>query len=1360
MADPAGGGSTAAATSATSEAIIFNAFPDKTEKKSVKVNHGKGSEEPEGTAAPGDNREDHEAKDSTLDLERKKKDEAIQTVSLRKLFEFADGIDVLLMIVGSIGAIGAGVAQPLMTLLFGELINAFGQNYATSTHRLVHEVNKVVLDFVYLGIGCGVGAYLEVACWTIAGERQAARIRCKYLRAILRQDILFFDTDTSTGEVITRMSGDTVVIQEALGEKVGKFIMLFAAFVGGFIVAFIRSWKLTLVLMAVMPILVMSGSIMAIFISKTTTKSQSAYASAGTVVEQVIGAIRTVASYTGEKKAVLDYDKNLQQAEKAGMWEGLGGGLGFGFLVGTLFASYSLALWYGSKLVLNDGLNGGQVINVIFAVVTGAMALGQASPSVTAMAAGKGAAYKIFEVIKRVPVIDISDDSGLVPDKVKGDVELRGVDFRYPTRPEVLVFSKFSLSIPAGKTVALVGESGSGKSTVVSLIERFYDPESGSVLLDGVDIKTIQLKWLRQQIGLVSQEPVLFSTSVKENIAYGKENATMEEIENAAVLANAYKFITRIPTGFETLVGERGIQLSGGQKQRVAIARAILKNPRILLLDEATSALDAESERVVQDALERVMTDRTTVIVAHRLTTIRNADMIAVIQRGVIVETGTHDELIGKPDGAYSQLVHLQEVYGKDEPGPDAPEDPDFVPELEDAPIVKRDSGLSTRDGSSSRQFSARSSGSFRDVVNRPSLDYSKKHSFNDKKRLSQKGSEGPDKQSKLPQAQSLFAGGGGDFEKESGVGKKTGITEVSVFRLAKLNRPELPLFLVGVFAAAGNGLVFPLFGLLLSSVITAFFEPPHKLRKDVNFWSLMFLLLALFIAVATPIQAATFAVIGSKLIRRVRRMTFEKILCQEISWFDEEQNSSGAISARLSTDAATVRAIVGDALALLIQNLSNIIAGLVIAFVSSWQLAFVILAMVPLLGMQGYLQIQWMKGFSVDAKLKYEEATRIATDGVSSIRTVASFVAEERISYLYDEKCKKPVRTGIRQGLVAGISLGFSNFIMFATFALCFWVGGKFVENGTATFKEVFRVFFAITLSATGAVQTSSLFPDIGKVKISVNSIFAILDRKSKIDPSDMSGQTLPQAEGDIEFQHVSFFYPTRPDIQIFHDLSLKVQAGQTLALVGESGSGKSTVISLIERFYDPQSGLILLDGVEIQKLQLKWLRQQIGLVSQEPVLFDENVDWNIVYGQEGKITEAEIQAAAEAANAHNFISALPEGYKTRVGERGTQLSGGQKQRVAIARAILKDPKILLLDEATSALDAESEHAVQEALDRVMVHRTTVVVAHRLSTVRNADMIAVIKDGAIVEQGNHEELIVKAAGAYASLVKLHTSAS
>ncbi|KAL4367908.1 hypothetical protein GQ457_05G001360 [Hibiscus cannabinus] len=1219
------------------------------------------------------------------DSESSKGDEKTNSVPFYKLFAFADSRDKVLMIVGTIGAVGNGLCMPIMTILFGDLINAFGQNQ--SGNRVVDVVSRVALRFVYLAIGAAVAAFLQVSCWMVTGERQAARIRGLYLKTILRQDIAFFDVETSTGEVIGRMSGDTVLIQDAMGEKVGKFIQLVSTFFGGFVIAFIRGWLLALVMMSSIPLLVMSGGTIALIISKMASQGQSAYAKAATVVEQTIGSIRTVASFTGEKQAISNYNKFLVTAYKSGVTEGTAAGLGFGVVMMIIFCSYALAVWFGGRMILERGYSGGQVINVIMAVLTGSMSLGQASPCMSAFAAGQAAAFKMFETIKRKPEIDPYDTKGKVMEDIRGDIELRDVCFSYPARPEEQIFSGFSLSISSGTTVALVGQSGSGKSTVISLIERFYDPQAGDVLIDGTNLKDFQLKWIRGKIGLVSQEPVLFTSSIRDNIAYGKEDATAEEIRAAAELANASKFIDKLPQGLDTMVGEHGTQLSGGQKQRVAIARAILKDPRILLLDEATSALDAESERVVQEALDRIMGNRTTVVVAHRLSTVRNADMIAVIHRGKMVEKGSHSELLKDPEGAYSQLIRLQEINKGS----------------------KKVTNISDITSESFRQSSLKRS--LKQSISRgSSMGNSSHHSFS--------ASFG------LPTGMDVNDSAMVDTEDHSKQPLKQP-PEVSIRRLAYLNKPELPVILLGTIAAAINGVILPTYALLSS-----------------------------------PSRTYFFSIAGCKLIQRIRSMCFEKVVRMEVGWFDETDNSSGSIGARLSADAATIRGLVGDALAQMVSNLASVIAGLVIAFVASWQLAFIVVGLIPLIGVNGYVQVRFIKGFSADAKMMYEEASQVANDAVGSIRTVASFCAEEKVMELYRKKCEGPLRTGIRQGLISGAGFGISFFLLFNVYATTFYAGSRLVEHGDATFSDVFQVFLALTMASIGISQSSSLAPDTSKAKSAAASIFAIIDRKSKIDPNDESGTILENVKGDIELRHVSFKYPLRPDIQIFRDLNLSIHAGKTVALVGESGSGKSTVISLLQRFYDPDSGRITLDGVEIQTLQLKWLRQQMGLVSQEPVLFNDTIRANIAYGKGGNATEAEILAASELANAHKFISSLQQGYDTVVGERGIQLSGGQKQRVAIARAIVKSPKILLLDEATSALDAESERVVQDALDRVMVNRTTVVVAHRLSTIKNADVIAVVKNGVIVEKGKHDTLINIKDGFYASLVALHMSAS
>ncbi|KAG2590981.1 hypothetical protein PVAP13_5NG451300 [Panicum virgatum] len=931
------------------------------------------------------------------------------------MFRYADRGDVALMAVGTVAAVANGMSEPLMTLVFAAVIECFG---AGDDSTVLHRISKVVMYYIYLGIGTAVASFLQVSCWTVAGERQSTRLRSLYLEAVLRQDIAFFDVEMTTAEAASRMSADTVLIQDALGEKVGKYIQLVTTFVGGFIIGFVRGWMLALVVLACIPPSILSFATVSRLRAQISSKRQESYGDAGNIVEQTIGAIRTVVSFNGEKKAIAMYNNHIKRAYKATLMEGIITGLGVGCVFFVVFCSYSLAFWYGARLIISKGYTGGQVINIVFAILTGSVAIGNASPSISAIAEGQSAAQRLFEVINRKPNID-TKTSGIVLEDIKGDVELKDVFFRYPARPEQLILDGLCLQVPSGTTVAIVGESGSGKSTVISLVERFYDPQTGEVLVDGVNIKSLQLHWLRGKISLVSQEPLLFMTSIKDNITYGKEDATLEEIKRAADLANAANFIEKLPNAYETMVGQRGAQLSGGQKQRIAIARAILKNPKILLLDEATSALDVESERVVQEALNRIMVGRTTLIVAHRLSTISSADCIAVVHQGKVVEQGVHDELIKDPDGAYSQLIRLQKAHTKDM---------HEAPNIEVSGSIYKSRSLSMEQ--SIARYSPRNKG---------------QHSFTKSMGLS--GSDELSRQVITDEQE----------DKESGDSKAP--KKAPIQRLFKLNKPEAPVLILAVIAAFVHGLMFPSFSIMMSGGIRTFYYPPHQLRKDSRFWALVCLLFAVIALISIQLEFFLFGMAGGKLIQRVRSLTFQSIVHQEVSWFDEPSNSSGALGARLYIDALNIRRLVGDNLAILVQCIVTLIAGFSIAFASDWKLTLIVICVIPVVGSQNYIQVKFLKGFSEDAKVMYEDASQVVTEAIGNIRTVASFCAEKRVITSYTQKCKASMKQGIRSGTVGGLGFSFSNLMMYLAYALCFYVGALLVHEGKSTFKDVFRV-------------------------------------------------------------------------------------------------------------------------------------------------------------------------------------------------------------------------------------------------------------------------------------------------------------
>jgi ABC-type multidrug transport system fused ATPase/permease subunit len=494
--------------------------------------------------------------------------------------------------------------------------------------------------------------------WAIAGEKTARRIRDRYFRALLKQEIAYFDKHTS-GALSSSINSDILLIQAGISEKFGQLFSHIGLIIVSLVLAFYYGWKMSLILIGSAPVLILWMAIIGFYITKFSHKSQAELAKAAEVSSESLGGIRTIYSFVTESALAEKHWKLLSKASETNYKKAHLSALIFAGLFFFIFAVYSMTFWYGGKLVIEKEMEFGYLLTVFFNIVYGIMGIGMIAQILPDILKAKGAAVGIFNLLDRVPEINTNEGVGLTLPQIEGKVTFQNISFAYPTRTETKVLKKLNLVINKGQTVALVGPSGSGKSTVIQLLERFYDPLKGAVMIDDIDIKDFDLKWLRRNVGLVSQEPILFSGTITENILFGNPEATVEEVEQAAKMANAYDFIMEQSDGFNTLVGDRGTQLSGGQKQRIAIARAVLKNPKILLLDEATSALDTESESLVQSALDNLMAGRTTIIVAHRLSTIRNANVICVMMNGKIVEKGTHDELL-ELNGVYTNLAAKQ----------------------------------------------------------------------------------------------------------------------------------------------------------------------------------------------------------------------------------------------------------------------------------------------------------------------------------------------------------------------------------------------------------------------------------------------------------------------------------------------------------------------------------------------------------------------------------------------------------------------------------------------------------------------------------------------------------------------------
>ncbi|KAJ7784493.1 P-loop containing nucleoside triphosphate hydrolase protein [Mycena metata] len=1237
-------------------------------------------------------------------------------ISFTQLFRFSTKFELFIDAIGLVAAIAAGAAQPLMTILFGKLVNQFVNfqililelqsgdpaKIASAEAALPaaakgfrHQASLLAVYLVIIGGGMFLCTYTYMYIFVYTAEVNAKRIRERYLKAVLRQDIQFFDK-VGAGEVATRIQTDTHLVQQGISEKVALVVNFLAAFATGFVVAYVQSWRLALAMSSILPCIAITGGVMNKAVSRYMQLSLKHVAESGSLAEEVISTIRTAQAF-GTQKVLADlYDSHIVHSEtsdlKAAVWHG--GGLSVFFFI--IYNAYALAFSFGTTLIDSGHASAGIVINVFMAILIGSFSLALLAPEMQAINHGRGAAAKLFVTIDRVPEIDSANEEGLKPDHVTGEISLEAVTFSYPSRPTVQVVKGLTLKFPAGKTAALVGASGSGKSTIVALVERFYDPTGGVVTLDGVNVKDLNLKWLRSQIGLVSQEPTLFATTIKGNVAHGLintqyEHASDEEkfalIKEACVKANADGFISNLPNGYDTMVGERGFLLSGGQKQRVAIARAIVSDPRILLLDEATSALDTQSEGVVQDALDKASAGRTTITIAHRLSTIKDAHRIFVMGDGLVLEQGTHDELLDNENGAYARLVQAQKL----------------------------------------RESQQRTDGESEDAAQ-----------------------EAEEMEKARP-------------HREATGGAQRGRKEYGLFylfkRIGQLHRAGWKHYILGGICAIATGCVFPSFGIVYAKGINGFSLSGHARREAGDRNALWFFIIAILSTFFIGWQNYLFASSAARLTKKLRSLTFRAILRQDIEFFDKDENSAGGLTSTLSDNPQKVNGLAGVTLGAIVQSCSTLVAGAVIALAIVWKIALVGIACTPFLVSAGYIRLRVVVLKDQKNKAAHESSAQLACEAAASIRTVASLTRENDCCDLYSKSLEEPLRQSNRTAIWSNLLYALSQSMIFFVIALVFWFGATLVSKREISTFQFFTGLMCSTFSAIQAGNVFSFVPDMSSAKGAASDIVTLLDAVPEIDAESTAGKSIDSkaAQGHIRMEGIHFRYPTRPGVRVLRDLSIQVEPGTYIALVGASGSGKSTVIQLIERFYDPLAGEIFLDGQLVTELNLQEYRKQIALVSQEPTLYAGTVRFNILLGAikpAEEVTQEEIEDACRNANILEFIESLPDGFDTEVGGKGSQLSGGQKQRIAIARALLRNPKVLLLDEATSALDSNSEKVVQAALDQAAKGRTTIAIAHRLSTIQNADRIYFIKEGRVSESGTHDQLLSRR-GDYYEFVQL-----
>nr|POE79657.1 multidrug resistance protein 1 [Quercus suber] len=1120
--------------------------------------------------------------------------------------------------------------------------------------------------------------YLGNVCITIAALRTVRAIRKRFLETTLRQEVWHFDKHAS-GSIAT----------QGIAEKLTTVIQGLSLFISSFIVALSVQWKLALITMTVIPAIFIVASVCVAIDAKQEARIVRIYSQAAALAQEAISSIKTVHAFWAQDKMTERYDELLSEAHREARKKSPNFAVVLSVQYFLGLAVTALAFWEGFRLYEAGEVHEvGNVLTVLLSVVMGATAISSIAPQIQSITNAGAAASELFEVIEKKSLLDPLSTEGRQPLSCRGQVEIRGLDFAYPSRPSAQILHSLDLSVPAGKTTALVGASGCGKSTIIALLERWYEPAKGQILLDGVDLADYNTKWLRSNIRLVQQEPVLFRGTVFENIAKGFVGAQQELseqeqrklVEEACKNSNAHDFIRNLPEGYDTQVGERASMLSGGQKQRIAIARSIISDPKILLLDEATSAL----EKIVQEALNRVSENKTTLVIAHKLATVKAADNIVVMSYGKVVEQGTHVDLIAR-DGQYAALVRAQDLgHAQYEPEYEVPLRP----------------GNPRRSTKLSRM------------------------STRDSRRQSQRWS-------------TFLPGLPPDPPEEEKVEPELGTLNLGLVRCIWIMLAEQK-DLYGWFALAVGacficGGVYPAQAVLFSRLIQVFELSGEQQRKEANFNALM-----LFIVSVVCFFA--YGAIG---------WVCNEVRCLPLRFRHPANDGSLGwpnCNSPLSCGNGTSDAAFGPRL---LRQARELVRRIDLEAVISAQRAPGIDVGQPVPDLDRRDQSgrvcrprhrQWMETWPC-RRVWRSALPRLATEVVSSIRTVSSLTLESQICAQYGELLDGIVRSVTRATLGNMVLYALSQSLDFLIMALGFWYGSTLIASGEYTVQQFFRIYIAVVFGGQAAGQFFGYTTSMTKARPAANYILWLRTLKARIGENDSNkGNGPPSGDAEIAVEDLEFSYKQRR-ARVLKGIDMTIRPGTYAACVGSSGCGKSTLISLLERFYDPTAGSISLGHKNITSMSPRLYREYMSLVQQEPTLYQGSVRENISLGLSYKPTDNEILEACRQANALEFVSSLPEGLSTPCGSKGSQFSGGQRQRIAIARALIRKPRLLLLDEATSALDTQSERIVQQTLDEAAATRTTIAVAHRLSTIQHADIIFVFSDGRIVERGSHHEL-------------------
>ncbi|GAA95096.1 hypothetical protein E5Q_01751 [Mixia osmundae IAM 14324] len=1400
----------------------------------------------------------------------------------------------MLILPALICSVATGLIPTYMTTVMSKFFDAFIQYQAiqqtTSSpdaikpaqHALLTSTLHSALIMFLLAALTLTGETVSLTLWSWNGEKIARSLRLNVYDSVTNKSMTWFDTGMcgstnddgeDSGEASAGLMGrfqrEIDDVRMGASQNMGMLVQYLSTMLSCLILAFFRSYQLTLVILASVPLVVVLTAVTETMAEPLIGYDRDLTSAAATRAERALSAITTVKAFNAEQKEedafVATVDKVRSTYNRlAAVWGVRIGGSHF-----VLLAMFVQGFWFGHYQVSKGKITGGTVNEVFWATLLGSSNLQGCIPVLIFIEKAKVAMASLLTLIASpserpstvavpfpaTPQLDTTFDKAEIrvaaatpepdalnyipaggkgsghirelkriqPRSFSGELALHEVTFHYPARPPPAdpVLTDVSLYFAPRETTYIVGGSGSGKSTVGALLLGLYEPDSGRIEADEQSTRFLDQTWLRRQIGMVSQgASVLFDGSVHDNVAIGvvgsgdrqPSDVTREEVITACRLALIHDFISDLPEGYDTwLSGAKGASLSGGQRQRLAIARASIRNPTVLILDEATSALDGTSRFLVSEAIKKWRTNQTTIVITHDLTPIAQDDFVYVMQHGKVMQEGYRRDL-DKADGPFAEMMQLNAL------AMGAPKE-EILPEIQCTPPT--DDRKSLADGW--RPSLYRASSAVSDWMPRVSVvNFTRRKSF-----VNASLSFLPDMGEATSQAQvylssrrasrPAFVEGdsysstrspstsptslayfGGAIPR-SPVGPRLGPMSVAGFEniglsassrrpggrsgrpvtifeafkaadiaiamdgdkpaagptgLISLLRviyptiPNKPLLFLGLFLCCVAGSMTPIFSSLLAKLIASLGAPDSTAASTTK-TSLLVLLVAAADAGSQGFKFAFLQWTAMGWITAIRRKAFHLIIKQDKAYFDDPNNSLTGIVTSLVKDAEDARNLVGNIIGQIVVVVAMISFALIWALAVGWQLTLVGMAIGPIYIACLSMQTTLLSRFEAENKRKREDCAKRFHVSVSNIRALRAMSLEAVFVDKFATSVEDCYRGDSKAVIIASLGYGIANGMTYIAEGLMFYVGAVLIVRQNYTFPQMVQIFTLIVFAVTFAAQIMSFVPQLAKACQA--SIDLVRFLKLTEDTQESEGAMSFPIKGCIKFENVTFAYPAASHVPVLKGVNFEIQPGESVAIVGASGSGKSTIVSLLQRLYVPDEGDIMIDNRSLERISTTYLRNHLAVISQHPALFDSSISENIAYGEERLPRHDEIRAAAEAAQAHEFICALPKGYDTHLGENASLISGGQAQRIQIARALLRPREILLGDEITSALDPVSQNAVMATLKDIKVGRTTVIVTHKAAVMKTCDRVIVIDDGKVIEDGSFDDLMAKR-GAFAKL--------